>query len=80
MAMCLSWGFIAVKEHSVCSNSYKGKYLVGLAQSFRDSIHHGGKHGSVHADMEMEEEPRALLYFDPQAAEVLSLCVTLAVA
>ena len=42
---------------------------MGLAYSFRGSVryHHGGKHGSLQADMVLEE--LRVLHLDPQAAE-----------
>jgi hypothetical protein len=44
---------------------------MGLAYRFRGSVHyhHGGKHGSIQADVVLEKELRAL-HLDPQAAEV----------
>jgi hypothetical protein len=38
-------------------NSYEGKHLMGLAYSFRGSVHyhHGWKHGSMQADLVLEE-------------------------
>ena len=45
--------FIAVKRHHDKGNSYKEQPLIG----FRGSVHyyHGGKYGSVQADMMLEE-------------------------
>ena len=50
-------------------NSYKEKHLIGLTYSMRGSVHyhHGGKYGSVQADMMMEE--LKVLQLDPQAAK-----------
>ena len=47
----------------------KENILLGLAYSFRGSVHyyHGGKHGSVKADMVLLEELR-VLNLDPKAA------------
>ena len=41
-----------------------------LAYRFRDLVyyHHGGKHGSMQADMVLEKELR-VLHLDPQATE-----------
>ena len=38
-------------------NSWKENIILGLAYSFRGSVHyhHGGKHGRVQADMVLEE-------------------------
>ena len=38
-------------------NSVKSSIYLGLAYSFRGSVHyhHGGKHGSMQADMVLEE-------------------------
>ena len=49
--------------------SYKNNISLGLAYSFRGSVyyHHGGKHGSMQADMVLEKELR-VLHLDPQAA------------
>ena len=49
------------------SNSYRGKNPLGLAYSFRGLVHyhHGRKHGSIQADMVLEE-PR-ILHLDPKA-------------
>jgi hypothetical protein len=43
---------------------------LGLAYSFRGSVHylHGGKHGSVQADMVLEKKLR-VLHLDLKAAE-----------
>jgi hypothetical protein len=42
---------------------------LGLAYSFRGSAHyhHGGKHGSMQADMMLEKELR-VLHLDPKAS------------
>ena len=50
---------------------------MGLAYSFRDSVqyHHGGKLGSMQADLVLEE-PR-VLHVDPKAAR-RRLCITVA--
>jgi hypothetical protein len=58
-----------VKRHHGHSNSYNRKHLNGEAYSFRDLAYycHGGKHGSVQADMVLEKEP-GVLHVDPQAA------------
>jgi hypothetical protein len=49
----------------------KANIPMGLAYRFRGSVHyhHGGKHGSIQADVVLEKELRAL-HLDPQAAEV----------
>ena len=43
----------AVKRHHDHSNSYKGKQFIGADLEFRGLVHnsHGGKHGSIQADM-----------------------------
>jgi hypothetical protein len=43
---------------------------LGLAYSFRGSVryHHGGKHGSIQADLVLEKE-LSVLQLNPQAAE-----------
>jgi hypothetical protein len=48
-------------------NSYKGQHLIGAGLQFRGSVHyhHGRKHGSVQADMVLEE--LRVLQLDPQA-------------
>jgi hypothetical protein len=48
---------IAVKRHDQ-GNTYKGQYLIGAGLHFRGSVyyHHGGKHGSMQADMVLEKE------------------------
>jgi hypothetical protein len=53
-------GFIVVKRHHDQDNSYKGKHLIG-AYYFRGLLHyrHGRKHGSMQADMVLEE-PRVV--------------------
>ena len=54
---CLSLGFIAGNRHHDQSNSYKNNIPLGLAYRFRSSVHyrHGRKHGSMQADMVLEE-------------------------
>ena len=44
------------------SNAYKGNISLGLAYRFRGSVHyhHGGKHGSIQADMMLEKELRVV--------------------
>jgi hypothetical protein len=43
---------------------------LGLAYSFRDSVHylHGGKLSSMQADMVLFEKEQRILYLDLQAA------------
>ena len=55
----------------------KANIYLGLAYSFRGSVHyhHGGRHGSVQADMVLEE--LRVLHLDLQAP---GDCVTLGVA
>ena len=57
----------------------KQNISLWLAYSFRGLVHyhHGGKHGSVQADMMLEKELR-VLYLDPQAAEVHSTTLGIA--
>jgi hypothetical protein len=49
--------FIAVKRHHDHGNSYKNKHVIGN-YSFRVLVHyhHGGKHGSMQADMVLEKK------------------------
>jgi hypothetical protein len=64
---CLSYGFIAVKRHHDQGNYLKGNISLGLAYSFRASVHYlGRKHGSMQADIVLEE-PR-VLHLDSKAA------------
>jgi hypothetical protein len=48
----------------------KENIYLGLAYRFRALVHyhHGGKHGSLQADMVLEKELR-VLHLDPQGAE-----------
>jgi hypothetical protein len=46
--------------------SYKGKHLIEAGLQFHE--HHGGKHGGMQADMEIERDLK-VLHLDPQAAE-----------
>ena len=57
----------------------KESISLGLAYSFRDSVHyhHGEKHGTMQADTVLEKEMR-VLHLHPQAAE--ADCVRLGVA
>ena len=50
-------------------NSYKGKHLIGAGLQFRGSVHchHGGKHGSMQADVVLEKELE-VTYPDPKTA------------
>ena len=59
-----------MKGHHDHGNSYKGKLSLGLAYSLRGSAryHHGGKHGSMQADLVLEKELR-VLHLDLQTAE-----------
>ena len=45
--------FTLMKRHHEHSNSYKGKYLVKVGLQFIGLVHyhHGGKHGSMQANM-----------------------------
>jgi hypothetical protein len=49
-----------VKRHHDQSNSYKEKHLIGAGIQFRGLVHyhHGGKHGSMQADMMLKKELR----------------------
>ena len=62
-------GFIAVKRHHEQGNFHRGEPLIGLAYSFRGSVHYhyGRKHGSVQADMVLEKE-LSVLHLDAKAA------------
>jgi hypothetical protein len=53
---------IAVKRHHDQSNSYRCKHFIGAALQFRGWVHyhHGGKYGSMQADMLLEKELRVL--------------------
>jgi hypothetical protein len=44
-------------KHHDHSNFYKGKYLLGTGLQFRGLVqyYHGGKHGSMWADIMLEE-------------------------
>ena len=55
---------IAVKKQHDQGNSYKGQYFIGAGLQFSDLVHyhHGGKHGSVQADMALR-----VLHLDPKA-------------
>jgi hypothetical protein len=57
-AVCiyLNQSSIAVKKHHDHSDSYKGKYLMGISLHFRglDSYHHNEKHGGMQVDMVLE--------------------------
>ena len=60
---------IAVTSHHGHGNSYKRKHLIGAGLQVRRSlVHHchGGKPGSVQADMVLEKELR-VLHLDGQA-------------
>ena len=60
---------MAVKGHHDHGNSYKGQHFIGAGLQFRGLIHyhHGGKHGSVQANIVMEE--LRILRLDTEAAE-----------
>jgi hypothetical protein len=51
------------------SNSFKEKHLIGADLPFRglDHYHHGGKHGGLQAEVDLEKELR-VLHLDPQAS------------
>jgi hypothetical protein len=51
-----------VKRHHHKSNSYKANIYLGLAYSFRGSVHylHGWKHSSLQADEVLAKEMRGL--------------------
>lgn len=53
---------VAVKRYHDHGNSYKGKHLIRAGLQFRGLVHdcHGGKHGSVQADIVLERELRVL--------------------
>ena len=67
---CLNYGFFAVKDTTTKATLTKEKHFTGMAYSFRDLVHypHGGKHGSIQADMVLEKELR-VLNLDPQAGK-----------
>ena len=48
------------------TTTHKGNHLIGTGFQFRDLVHyhHGGKHGSMQADMVLEKELR-VLHLDP---------------
>jgi hypothetical protein len=60
--------FVRVKRHCDHGNTYEGKHLIGAGLQFRGlaRYHHGGKQGSIQADMVLEEMLRVLPQ-DPQA-------------
>jgi hypothetical protein len=51
---------IAVKKHCDQGNSYKRKHLIGAGLQLQKLVHyyHGGKHGSMKADMVLEKKLR----------------------
>ena len=51
---CFSLGFKAVKRHHDQGNSYEGEHLIGTVLS-SVHYHHGGKHGSIQADIVLDE-------------------------
>ena len=55
-SQCLNHCFIAMKRYHDHSNSDKGKNLVGAGLQFRGLVHchHGGKHGHMEPNMELE--------------------------
>jgi hypothetical protein len=57
--------FIAVKRHHSQGHSYKGEQLTGAGLQVQ-RYHHGRKHGSVQADVVLEE-PK-VLHLDLKAA------------
>ena len=73
--LCLVSVSIAVNRHHDCGSSYKGKHLTWVVHSFRGSVHHchGGKHGSMQADMVLEE--RRVVHLDLQLSEA-TVCHT----
>ena len=77
LAPCLGQCLSAVERLYDYDNSVKSSIYLGLAYSFRGSVHyhHGGRHGSVQADMVLEE--LRVLHLDLQAP---GDCVTLGVA
>jgi len=46
-----------VKRHRDHSNSSKGRHFIGAGLQFRGSVHyhHGREHGTMQADMVLEE-------------------------
>ena len=64
LVLCASLGVlvrvsVAVKRHHNHGNSYKGKYLIGVAHlQFRALVHyhHGRNQGSLQEDMVLESE------------------------
>jgi hypothetical protein len=62
MVYCLSQSSFNVKRHRDHGNSYKGKHVIGAGLQFRGLVyyHHGGKPGSMKADMVLENELRVL--------------------
>ena len=69
---CLHYGFITAKRHHDLGNYYKENiYLIGLAYSFRGSVHYhlGGRHGSMQVDMVLKKE-LSILHLNLQAAKV----------
>jgi hypothetical protein len=59
-----------VKRHHDQGNSDKGQHLLGVAYSFKGSVHydHVGRHSSIQGDKVLEKELR-VLNLDLQAAE-----------
>ena len=68
LSRCLNLGFIAVRDNMTKAFLTRGNISLGLANSFRSRVHysHGWSHGSLQADMVLEE-PR-VLHLDPKAA------------
>lgn len=65
---------MTVKRHPDHSNSYRGKHVIGAGLQFRRLAHycHGGKHGSVQAEMVLEMQ-LGILHLDWQQEERLTL-------
>ena len=61
---------VAGKRHHVTATLIKKNIHSGLAHRFRGLVHyhHGGKHGSLQADMVLKKDPE-VLHLDRQAAE-----------
>ena len=60
---------IVVKRHHDHGHSYKGKCLIGACLQRFGPFRHGGKHGSMQADVVLERKLR-VLHLDQQGVRV----------
>lgn len=66
------------RETMAHCNSYRGKHLIGADSLFRGLVHyrHGGKHGSIQANVVLEKEP-GVLNMDSQASGKVSATLSI---